>query len=175
MAAAWLARTARLETSVANRVVVTPGCQAAMDTVISRICKPGDAILAEELTFSGIKAIARQRGYELVGVSMDREGIDPEALAKAAKMTGATVLYTMPTMHNPTGRTMSSTRRKDVIKAARKAQITIVEDDVYAVFADPRLDIRPPLGAGAGSMLLRQRLVQIDRTGLADGVRCRSH
>ncbi len=143
MAAAWLARTARLESSVANRIIVTPGCQAAMDTVISRICKPGDAILAEELTFSGIKAIARQRGYELVGVSIDREGIDPEALAKAAKMTGATVLYTMPTMHNPTGRTMSSTRRKDVIKVARKAQITIVEDDVYAVFADPRLDIVP--------------------------------
>jgi DNA-binding transcriptional MocR family regulator len=143
MAAAWLARTARLETSVANRMVITAGCQAAMDTVISQICKPGDTILAEELTFSGIKSIARQRGYKLVGVSMDREGIDPEALAKAAKVTGATVLYTMPTLHNPTGRTMSASRRKDVIKVARKAQLTIVEDDVYAVFADPRLDVVP--------------------------------
>lgn len=143
LAAAWLAKTARLEPPPAGRVIVTSGCQAAMDIVVSQLCKPGDTILAEELTFSGIKAIARQRGCKLVGVSLDREGIDPEALARAARVTGSTVLYTMPTLHNPTGRTMSTARRRDVIKVARKAEIRIIEDDNYAVFADPRLDVVP--------------------------------
>ena len=143
LAAAWLAKTARLEIPAIDRIVVTTGCQAAMDAVVSQLCKPGDTLLAEELTFSGIKAIARQRGYRLVGIPMDREGIDPEALASAAKTTGATVLYTMPTLHNPTGRTMSMARRKDVIKVARKAHIRIVEDDNYAVFTDRQADVVP--------------------------------
>ena len=143
MAAAWLARTAGLEESSADRILVTSGCQAAMDLVISHLCRPGDTILAEELTFSGIKAIARQRGLKLVGIPMDREGMDPEALAKAARSVPSAVLYTMPTLHNPTGRTMSLSRRKDVLKVARKAKIRIVEDDNYAVFAERPAEVLP--------------------------------
>jgi DNA-binding transcriptional MocR family regulator len=143
LVASWLTRTARLETPSATRVVITAGCQAAMDIVISHLCGHGDTILAEELTFSGIKAIAQSRGYKLAGVPMDAEGIEPDSLVKIAKATGSSVLYTMPTLHNPTGRSTSTVRRKEIIKVARKAGITIVEDDNYAVYADGASNIVP--------------------------------
>ena len=143
LVASWLSRTARLEAPAPGRVVISAGCQAAMDLVMAHLCRHGDTILAEELTFSGIKAIAQQRGFKLAGVPMDNEGIVPEALAKVAKSTGATVLYTMPTLHNPTGRTMGITRRKEIIRVARKAGITIVEDDNYAVYADSSTNAVP--------------------------------
>lgn len=143
LVASWLARTARLEPPAPGRIVITAGCQAAMDIVMSHLCGHGDVILAEELTFSGIKAIAQSRGYKLVGVPMDAEGIEPDALTRIAKASGSTVLYTMPTLHNPTGRTMSISRRKEIIKIARKAKITIVEDDNYAVYADSSSSVTP--------------------------------
>jgi DNA-binding transcriptional MocR family regulator len=50
----------------------------------------------------------------------------------------------MPTLQNPTARSMSLARRNDVLKAARHLKLKIVEDDNYAVYADKSL-AAPPL------------------------------
>src|SRR3546814_3932122 len=73
-------------------------------------------------------------GYQLQGLMMDNEGILPEALNDAAA-GGARVLYTMPTLQNPTGCIMSANRRREIASLARQHDLWIVEDDVYAVFA----------------------------------------
>lgn len=144
LGAAWLSQTANVENVHPDRIVVTSGGQASMDLVFNALCKPGDSVLAEELTFSGMKALAQHRGYKLVAVSMDGEGIDPHALVGAVKASGAQVLYVMPTLQNPTGRCMSQARRKELIKVARRLKLWIVEDDNYAVYMDRRAAV-PPL------------------------------
>jgi DNA-binding transcriptional MocR family regulator len=141
---AWLTHTAGVDTIDPPRIVITNGAQGAMDLAFSTLCKAGDAILVEELTFSGMKAIAEYRGYSLAPVAMDDEGIIPDALFAAAKASGARALYTMPTLQNPTARTLSLARRKELIKVARRLEITLVEDDVYAAYVD-RQDAPPPL------------------------------
>jgi DNA-binding transcriptional MocR family regulator len=50
----------------------------------------------------------------------------------------------MPTLQNPTSRSMSLVRRKDLIRVARHLKLTIVEDDNYAVYAEKRAAL-PPL------------------------------
>jgi DNA-binding transcriptional MocR family regulator len=142
--AAWLTHTAGVDSVDARRIVITNGAQGAMDLAFSTLCKPGDVILVEELTFSGMKAIAQYRGYSLAPVAMDDEGIIPDALVAAAKATGARVLYTMPTLQNPTARTLSLARREALVKAARQREVTIVEDDFYAAYVERR-DAPPPL------------------------------
>jgi DNA-binding transcriptional MocR family regulator len=144
LAAAWLTDTAGVEAIDASRFIITNGAQAAMDLVFSTLCKAGDVVLVEELTFSGMKAIAQYRGYSLAPVAMDDEGIIPDALAAAVKATGARVLYTMPTLQNPTARTLSLARRNELIKVARRTELTLVEDDVYAPYVDRR-EAPPPL------------------------------
>jgi DNA-binding transcriptional MocR family regulator len=62
---------------------------------------------------------------------MDRDGILPDALDAAAVRGRARLLYCMPNVHNPTGTSMSARRRKELIAAAGRNGITIVEDDSY--------------------------------------------
>ena len=134
--ATWLTHTAGVESVHPDRIVATGGGQASMDLVFQHLCKPGDAILAESFTFTGMRALSRYRGYQLTPVAMDHEGILPDSLAEAASASRARVLYTMPTLQNPTASTLSLSRRKDLINVARRHQLTIVEDDVYAVYLD---------------------------------------
>jgi DNA-binding transcriptional MocR family regulator len=144
LVSSWLTHTAGVDAIDPSRIVITSGAQAAMDLAFSALCKAGEVILVEELTFSGMKAVAQYRGYSLAPVAMDEEGIIPDALCAAVKATGARVLYTMPTLQNPTARTLSLTRRMELIKVARRLEITLVEDDVYAAYAERR-DAPPPL------------------------------
>jgi DNA-binding transcriptional MocR family regulator len=137
-ASTWLSHTAGVDGLDPSRIIITGGAQASMDLVFGALCKPRDVILTEELTFSGMKAIAQYRGFSLSPVAMDEEGILPDSLAEAAKASGARVLYTMPTLQNPTARTLSLGRRMDLIKVARRLQISLVEDDVYAAYVDRR-------------------------------------
>jgi DNA-binding transcriptional MocR family regulator len=134
----WLTDTAGVESVDPSRIVITSGAQAAMDLTFGALCKAGDVVLVEELTFNGMKAIAQYRGYSLAPVAMDDEGVIPDALAATAKATGARVLYTMPTLQNPTARTLSLARRRELIKVARRLGITLVEDDVYAAYVERR-------------------------------------
>jgi len=140
----WLTHTAGVDTIDPSRIVITNGAQGAMDLAFSTLCKAGDAVLVEELTFSGMKAIAQYRGYSLAPVAMDEEGILPDALAATAQATGARALYTMPTLQNPTGRILSLARRQELIKVARRFNVVFVEDDVYAPYVERR-DAPPPL------------------------------
>jgi DNA-binding transcriptional MocR family regulator len=140
--AAWIARTTRFETPDWTRLMVCPGGQAAMTLTLARLCKAGDTVLAEAGTFYVMRILADYAGYRVRGVAMDAEGLAPEALDRMARETGARVLYTMPTLQNPTGRTMGPARRAEIAEVARARDLWIVEDDIYGAFAP---DAGPPL------------------------------
>jgi len=128
----WIAQTNDSRfTPSEKKIIVCNGAQHALATVISSLISPGDTILTEQVTYPGIKAIASDQRLKLHGVEMDESGLCPDALLAASERTGSRVLYTIPTLHNPTGITMSAERRKAIVKIALENDITIVEDDVY--------------------------------------------
>ncbi len=133
----WLARTTQLEPDWRN-LVVTAGGQQAVALALGSLVSPGDAILTEAGTYYGLRTLAEHAGYRLKGLTLDGEGLVPEALDRAAASTGARVLYLTPTLHNPTGRTMSQARREEIVRVARARDLWIVEDDVYALYAGPK-------------------------------------
>lgn len=133
LGAIWLRRTSAMDEVDPARLVVTTGAQQAMTLAIDTLCRPGDTILTEAATYFGIRSIAEAGGYKVRGLAMDREGLLPDALDRAAA-AGARLLYTLPTLHNPTGRTMSEARRADIVRIARKHDLRIVEDDIYSAF-----------------------------------------
>lgn len=134
LGAAWLRQTSAMEGADPARLVVTTGAQQAMTLAIDTLCRPGDTILTESATYFGIRSIAQAGGYKVCGVAMDEEGLIPDALDRAAA-AGARMLYTLPTLQNPTGRTMSAARRADIVRIARARDLWIVEDDIYSAFA----------------------------------------
>jgi len=135
-AAGWLAKTSGLVSADWTRLLITGGAQQAMSLVFGCLCRPGDTILTETATFFGMRSLAEHAGLRLRGAPMDAEGLTPEGLDEAARISGARVLYVLPTLQNPTGRTMGRARREAIIEIARARDLWIVEDDVYGAFAE---------------------------------------
>ncbi len=117
-------------------VVPCAGAQNALMAVLMHLCKPGDTVLVEELTFPGMKAVARQMGLRLHGVAIDDEGLVPDALGAACRQTGARVVVCVPTLQNPMASVMGRDRRRAIADIARHRGIIVIEDDVYGVLAD---------------------------------------
>jgi DNA-binding transcriptional MocR family regulator len=128
-AANWL--RARVPKAKADRLVIYPGSQAAIFNALLSITLPGDVVVTEGLTYPGIKAAAGKLGLRLIGVTMDEQGILPDALGNACKQHKPKATYLVPTMHNPTTATQSPSRRKAVAEIIRKAGAILIEDDAY--------------------------------------------
>ncbi len=141
-AAEWLNRNGLSFT--ADQIIITAGGQHAMMTVFSTLCRPGDVVLTEQLTYAGMKALANHLQLRLHGVAMDQHGLIPSAFAAACRSTHARVLYCQPTVQNPTATIMPEARRREIIEVARAHGVTIVEDDVYGFLPEKNL---PPISA----------------------------
>jgi DNA-binding transcriptional MocR family regulator len=140
--AAWLARSGKLEGVDWTRLICCAGAQQGLALALGALARPGDTVLCEASTYQGVKAIAEYGGLRLRGLAMDAEGVRPDALEAAAR-DGARVAALLPTLQNPTGRIMSLRRREEIVAVARKHDLWLVEDDIYAVYAGPNHP--PPL------------------------------
>ncbi len=113
-------------------VIITAGAQQCMEMTAKVICNEGDAIICEEPSFIGSLNSFRSYNAKLVGVPMDDDGIDPEKLEEALKANRRTAfIYVIPNFQNPTGRTMTLERRKQVLELAYKYNVHIIEDNPY--------------------------------------------
>ncbi|MFK8250860.1 aminotransferase-like domain-containing protein [Ancylobacter terrae] len=121
-----------------EQVFATNGAQHGLDLALAILARPGETILVEELTYVGFKALASLRGHRLEPVAMDAEGVVPEALEAAAAASGARIVYLMPTLHSPTGRTMGATRRRRIAEVIARADLHLIEDDVYGFLSEPK-------------------------------------
>ncbi len=129
---AWLARrSVRVD---AERVLVTGGADHALFLALLALTKPGDAILAEDLTYPGLRAMVTMLGRRIAPVRTDANGIDPDAL-RAACRAKPVLLFCSPTIQNPTATILPLERRKAVVTVAREVGLLLLEDDVYGALA----------------------------------------
>jgi DNA-binding transcriptional MocR family regulator len=136
----WLAAFG-MKADVAN-LFVTHGGQHAISIATSMVAAPGETVLTEQFTYSGMTALSSQHGYRLHGVAGDTQGLLPDALDRAFAETGARVLFASPSLQTPTGSVMTSERRQQVANIVRKHNAYFVEDDVYAfLFAAPPIPV----------------------------------
>jgi DNA-binding transcriptional MocR family regulator len=128
-AAGWL--QPRLPQASAERIVIYPGSQAIIFNALLALTSPDDVVVTEALTFPGLKAAAARLMVRLVGVAMDGEGVQPEALDDAIRKYKPKAVYLVPTQQNPTTATMGPARRAAVAEIIRKRSTVLIEDDVY--------------------------------------------
>jgi len=120
----------------AQHVVVCPGAQAALAALILALTQPGDSILAEPMTYPGLRAAATQFGRHIVAVAVDQDGMLPAMLEQACRQHQPALIYLNPTLQNPTAITMPERRRAEIASVAQRANVRIVEDDPYWHLAD---------------------------------------
>ena len=112
------------------RVLVTAGTQHALLLAFAATARTGETMLCESVTYHGAKAAASLLGIRLEGLPVDRSGLLPDALDRATRGRSPKVLYTIPSLQNPTGSVMPEKRRREIAAIAAKNGVTIIEDDV---------------------------------------------
>ena len=128
-ASSWLGRRALVPSQ--ERVFVSPGAHAALIGIASILAKPGQVILCEAITYPGIRSIAAHLGINLVGLRMDQDGIEPQALLDACNQLAPKALFLNPTLQNPTTLTVPDARRREIVDILRRFKVPIIEDDAY--------------------------------------------
>ena len=104
-----------------DQVVITSGAQQAIETTAKILCNEGDVIICEDPAFVGSLNAFRSYGVKLVGVPMDDDGMKPDSLEEALRSNPTTkFIYTIPNFQNPTGRTTTLQRRKEILALAEK-------------------------------------------------------
>src|SRR3954470_22603496 len=119
-------------------VVVTVGSQQALDLVTRVFCNPGDVVIAEAPSYVGALGTFAAYEAEVVHVTMDDDGLVPEALREtlaAVKAAGknAKFLYTIPNFHNPAGVSLADERRDEILAICREAGLLVLEDNPYGL------------------------------------------
>lgn len=114
-----------------DNVLITSGSQQALDLLGRILINPGDRILVESPTYLGALQAWSAYGAEYVAVPSDEDGMITDKL-EAALRAGPKLIYALPTFQNPTGVTLTLTRRKRLIELADKYGVPIVEDDPYS-------------------------------------------
>jgi DNA-binding transcriptional MocR family regulator len=117
-----------------GRVLVTNGGLQGFVFFAQQLVEPGTRVLVESPTYDRPLKILRGLGAEIVALPMDDEGLDPDGLERALVDGPAPAfLYTIPTFQNPSGRTLSTERRRRLIELARAHDLRVLEDDPYGL------------------------------------------
>lgn len=115
-----------------NDTIIVSGGQQGIELATKCLVNEGDVVIVEEPSFIGALNAFRSYGAKLVGVPVQEDGMDIDALKKAvAENDNVKMIYTIPTFQNPSGITMSLEKRKAVYEIAKKNNIVIIEDNPY--------------------------------------------
>ena len=122
------------------QVLITTGSQQGLDLIAKVLIDEGSRVLVETPTYLGALQAFTPMEPDIVSVASDEDGVDMVDLA--AKAAGARFLYVLPNFQNPTGRTMSESRRAALSAEATRLGLPLVEDNPYG---DLWFDTPPPL------------------------------
>ncbi|MEI6867593.1 MAG: PLP-dependent aminotransferase family protein [Actinomycetes bacterium] len=119
-------------------VIVTTGSQQALDLISRIFLDPGDVVLAEAPSYVGALGTFHQYEAQVVHVGMDNDGLIPEALRQAIKVTRAAgrrikFLYLIPNYQNPAGVLLPADRRTEILEICRTEKIFVIEDNPYGL------------------------------------------
>ncbi|MCA1291515.1 PLP-dependent aminotransferase family protein [Paenibacillus sp. alder61] len=127
--------------ATSDEIMITTGAQQAIDLLSRVYLRPMDWILVERPTYSAALDIFRQQGARFLPVDIHPDGYDLEQVETLMIRHKPRLFYMNPTFHNPTGYTVPTVQRKQLVELAEQNGCLIVEDDA---FHDIYFDAPPP-------------------------------
>ncbi len=114
-----------------DAVIITTGAQQGIDLAAKILLNKGDKVVVENPSFIGTLNSLRSYQAELLGVPVESDGMDIDALEKALSKNDVKLIYTIPTFQNPSGATMSLEKRRRLLELANKYDVIVIEDNPY--------------------------------------------
>ena len=130
-------KTDGLIDAAADNLIITHGSAQAMHLAAQVFIDREDVVIVGLPTYFGGPGAVHSRGGQVVGVPVDRDGLNTHRLGqeiKRLKAAGRRVkgVYVIPNFQNPTGVTLSLERRVQLVRLAETHDLVIFEDDPYA-------------------------------------------
>lgn len=115
-----------------DELIIVSGAQQVMDIAAKTFLNEGDVLVCEAPSFVGALNTFRSYNTELVGVSVEPDGMNMEELARVLdENPRAKLIYTIPNFQNPSGATMSLQKRRRLYELAKAHGCLIIEDNPY--------------------------------------------
>ena len=118
-----------------DRLFITAGATSGLDLVCACFTKPGDTVFVEEPTYFLALRLFADRRLNVVGLPTDENGLVVGALEEKLAEISPAFLYTVPTFHNPSGVTLSASRREHLVRLSKQHGFYVVADEVYHLLA----------------------------------------
>ena len=115
----------------ADDILITDGCQQALDLVLRVLGRDGDTALVENPSYLGLLDIITSHHMTPIGVPTDGHGLQVEKLEPLILRYRPQLLYLVPNFQNPTGATMPLERRRQLLEIGHRYNLPILEDNIY--------------------------------------------
>ena len=124
-------------------ILVATGSQGVLDSIGKVLISKGDRVAVEAPTYLGALQAFNPYEPEYIRMDTDKDGVIPRSLEKVLKSDMIKFIYLVPTFQNPTGRTITFERRKEIASIIKKYNALLVEDDPYGALRYRGDDIPP--------------------------------
>ncbi len=123
-------------------IIVTTGAQQLLYMLSELLLDPGDIVITEAPSYFVFHSVLEGNGVRVLTVPMDDEGMDVGALNQLldrlkhlGELSRVKLIYVVDYFQNPSGRTLSLPRRKELFETMRhfgtQQRILLLEDAAY--------------------------------------------
>lgn len=114
-----------------SQVMVANGSLEAGAMLFRHLIEPGDRVVVEQPSYDRTLLLLEQLGVEFVPISLEKDGLDLDAVERALESGPIKLVHVIPNFHNPAGCTLSLEKRKRLVELAAEHDFWIFEDDPY--------------------------------------------
>ncbi len=131
----WIANSLSTEGSkiLPEQILMTSGSQQALDLLGKVLIDEGSRVLVETPSYLGALQAFSVYRPEFKSVATDDDGLVPSSIDAVAQ--GARLLYSLPNFQNPTGRSLSLERRRELVETCARLGLPLIEDDPYGALS----------------------------------------
>ncbi len=113
------------------RVMVTNGSLEGGAMLFRFLLDRGDRVVVEQPSYDRTLLLLEHLGAQRVGVQLEEDGVDVEAVAEVTAGTDTRLVHVIPNFHNPAGCTLSAQKRLRLVGLAAQRGFNLFEDDPY--------------------------------------------
>jgi 2-aminoadipate transaminase len=131
----WIAHSLSTEGTkiLPEQILMVSGSQQALDLIGKVLIDEGSRVLVETPSYLGALQAFSVYRPEFASVATDDDGLVPASIAQVAE--GARLLYSLPNFQNPTGRSLSIARRRELVDTCARLGLPLIEDDPYGALS----------------------------------------
>jgi DNA-binding transcriptional MocR family regulator len=114
-----------------EEVMVGNGSLELLEFLTLSLLKPGDVVFTESPSYDRALTLIRRAGVTPIGVPLESDGPNIEALEKLLTQHKPKLFYVIPDFQNPSGATCSGAKRRRLVELARQHGFLLLEDAPY--------------------------------------------